>query len=136
MPFRFPYQYGFVDDRKIPYPIVPVQFHTIRGLRAYSFIMDTGADTLTLPNYMMTLLGIKRPSLRRSLMQGIGANLVSIWEGTIPITFCQKTFLVHCSFTEHDTTPFLLGKEGIFKRFSVTFDNDQKMTIFQERKSE
>lgn len=81
MSFTFPYQYGFVDNRKIPYPTVTVQLETIRGKRNYSFIMDTGADTLTL----------------------------------------------------NDITPFLLGKENIFDKFNVIFDNDREVTIFEER---
>lgn len=133
MSFHFPYQYGFVDNRKIPYPIVPVTLGTIRGPRMYSFIMDTGADTMTLPRYMITLLGIKQSALTKSTMQGIGASQVNTWEAIVPIAFCKQNFSIPCSFTEHDKVPFLLGKEEIFNRFTIVFDNDQQRTTFQEK---
>lgn len=116
MSFSFPYQYGFIDNRKIPYPIVPVILETIRGKRTYSFIMDTGADTTTLPKYMMTLLNVDPSKLKESLSQGIGETLVKTWEGKISITFCDKNFSITCSFTDNDRTPLLLGKEGIFDK--------------------
>lgn len=132
--FKFPYQYGFIDNRKIPYPVVTIFLDTIRGNRAYSFIMDTGADNLTLPHYMIDLLGIKEEELVQSHSQGIGKELVKTWEGKIFIHFCEMHFNVHCSFTDNDTTPFLLGKEDIFNRFNVIFDSNHQMTIFKKRR--
>ena len=134
MPFIFPYQYGFVDNRKIPYPIVIAQLDTIRGKRSYSFIMDTGADNLTLPKFMIELLGVEKKTLRLSKSQGIGKKLVKTWEGSISITFCRKRFSILCSFTDNDKTPFLLGKEGIFDNFNIIFNNNKEVTIFEERK--
>lgn len=132
MSFKFPYQYGFIDNRKIPYPVVPILLNTIRGKRSFLFIMDTGADSLTLPKYMIHLLGIDKNSLIESGSQGIGKKLVKTWEGKISITFCGKTFLANCSFTDNDKTPFLLGKENIFDKFNVIFDNEREMSIFEE----
>src|SRR3989338_6894619 len=134
MPFIFPYQYGFVDNRKIPYPIVIAQLDTIRGKRSYSFIMDTGADNLTLPKFMIELLWVEKKTLRLSKSQGIGKKLIKTWEGSISITFCRKRFSILCSFTDNDKTPFLLGKEGIFDNFNIIFNNNKEVTIFEERK--
>ena len=130
MSFNFPYQYGLINGLKIPYPIVIVTLNTIRGKRDYSFIMDTGADTMTLPNFMLTLLKINQKSLKQGKSQGIGKTLVNIWEGEITIIFCKQTLNVNCCFTDNDETPFLLGKDGIFNHFNVFFDNHKKETIF------
>lgn len=135
MSFKFPYQYGFYDNRKIPYPIVTIQLYTTRGVRNFSCIMDTGADTLTLPKYIMKLLGIDDKSLRESYSQGIGKRLVRTWEGKIMINFCGKKMSVYCSFTDNNKTPLLLGKENVFDLFNVAFDNDHQTTIFEERKA-
>ena len=135
MSFTFPYQFRLVDNHKIPYPIVTIFLETIRGRRGFSFIMDTGADNLTLPYYMITLLGIKKESLIKSESQGIGKELVETWEGKIIIDFCVRKFAIHCSFTDNNKTPFLLGKENIFDHFNVFFDNDKQQTIFHERKN-
>lgn len=134
MSFEFPYQYGLIDNRKIPYPIVPILLRTVRGIRQFSFIMDTGADMLTLPHYMVKLLGLNKASLIPSISQGIGKSLVKTWEGNIIIGLCKRELHTACSFTDNDTTPFLLGKIGIFDQFTVIFDNDNHRTVFQERK--
>lgn len=133
MSSNFPYQYGYIDNRKIPYPLVPVELNTIRGSRSYAFIMDTGADDSTLPHYMMQLLDVDKKSLKQSTAQGVGKILVKTWEGEITITFCSQTFSLPCSFTDNDKTPLLLGKEGIFDRFNLIFDNDKQMTVFEKR---
>ena len=134
MSFTFPYQFRLAENHRIPYPIVTIFLETVRGHREFSFIMDTGADNLTLPYYMITLLGVKKQSLIESESQGIGKELVKTWEGNIPIIFFNRKFNIHCSFTNNDKTPLLLGKEGIFDFFNVTFNNDKQETIFEERK--
>ncbi|MBI2029058.1 hypothetical protein HYT02_01440 [Candidatus Gottesmanbacteria bacterium] len=96
--------------------------------------MDTGADTLTLPKYMITLLGIKNSELTQSQSQGISEELVKTWEGKITIQFCNMTFPIHCSFTDNDKTPLLLGKEDIFDKFNITFNNDRQATVFERLK--
>ena len=131
--FTFPYQYGFIDNRRIPYPIIPIALATIRGVRTYGYIMDTGADTMTLPLYMMQLLGLNQKKLRESSAQGVGDTLVKTYETIIQVTLCKQTLSVSCSFTDNDRTPFLLGKEGIFDHFNITFDNDRQRTIFETR---
>ena len=95
--------------------------------------MDTGADNLTLPYYMITLLGIKKASLIESESQGIGKDLVKTWEGKTIIEFCHLKFPAHCSFTDNNKTPFLLGKEDIFDKYNIIYDNDKQQTIFEER---
>ena len=135
MPFRFPYQYGLLDHKKIPYPIVYVYLFTILGKRRYSFIFDTGADYMMLPKYMATVLGIDLKSLKKSQARGINKTKVTIWEGTIPVAFCGLTFDVHVSFTNNNKTPLLLGKQDIFDRFNILFDNDHQEIIISSRKS-
>lgn len=130
--FKFPYQYGFIDNRKIPYPIATVFLKTVRGRRAFLFIVDTGADNVTLPYYMMSLLGIKKESLSPNKSQGISKELVNTWEGTIPIELCDMQLNVHCAFTDNNKTPFLLGKEDIFSTFNVLFDNKNQQTVFEK----
>lgn len=134
MSLTFPYQYGFIDNRKIPYPIIPITLNTIRGKRPYAFIMDTGADDSTLPYIMIQLLGIKERTLKKSAAQGIGKELVTTWGGNVTIMFGNETFDIPCSFVDHDNVPFLLGKTGIFDRFNILFDNNQQMTVFEKRK--
>lgn len=133
MSFVFSYQFRFIDNRKIPNPKVQVAIDTVRGKRTFSFIMDTGADELTFPHYMMKLLDVNKRKLKESAAQGVGKTLVKTWEGKITITFCSQTFSLPCSFTDNDRIPLLLGKEGIFDRFNVIFDNDKQMTVFEKR---
>lgn len=133
MSFVFPYQYERVGKLLIPYPIVPLTLKTIRGPRAYSFIVDTGADTTTMPRFMMVLLGLEAGSLKSSLSQGIGKNIVKTREAIVTIMIHGERLQVPCSFTDNDYTPFLLGKVGIFDKFSIYFNNDIHQVEFKER---
>lgn len=130
MRFVFPYQYEQVGNLTIPYPLVPITLTTIRGPRNYLFLVDTGADILTLPNHMIYLLGIKRQSLKQNWSQGIGNKLVKTWGSHINIVFCNKNHLLPCIFTDNDHTPMLLGKSGIFDKYNIAFDNKNHQTIF------
>lgn len=65
--------------------------------------------------------------------QGIGKELVRIWESEIKIYFGEDTLQVKCSFTDNDNTPFLLGKDGIFQKYNIKFDNDANETVFEQR---
>lgn len=135
MSFVYPYQYERVDNLLIPYPVVPVSLKTVRGLRAYSFIVDTGADTTTMPRFMMVLLGLKNTQLKTSLSQGIGEDIVKTKETAISIAIHGEQFQVLCSFTDNDHTPFLLGKVGIFDKYSICFNNEKHQVEFRERTS-
>jgi hypothetical protein len=96
--------------------------------------MDTGADDSTLPHYMISLLNLSKHNLKESVAQGVGESLVKTWEAKIPVTFCGQSFQLPCSFTDNNKTPMLLGKEGIFNRFNLTFQNDKQVLSFELRK--
>ena len=95
--------------------------------------MDTGADTLTMPHYMMYRLGLAESKLKLNKSQGIGKELIKVWESEISIHLGQNNFVVNCSFTDNDNTPFLLGKDGIFQRYNLKFDSDNQQTVFEKR---
>lgn len=133
MSFVYPYQYEQVDNLLIPYPVVPVTLNTIRGPRAYSFIVDTGADTTTMPRFMLVLLGLQPSRLKSSVSQGIGKNIVKTREAIVTIMIHGERLQAPCSFTDNDHTPFLLGKVGIFDAFNIQFNNDKHQVEFERR---
>lgn len=84
---------------------------------------------------MATVLGIDLKSLKKSQARGINKTKVAIWEGAIPVAFCGLTFDVHVSFTDNNKTPLLLGKQDIFDRFNILFNNDNQEITISSRKS-
>ena len=92
--FKFPYQYGFLNGCKIPYPIVKVYLKTLRGQRSFSFIMDTGADNLTLPLFMSKILGVDLKKLKKGKDTILWAvfGLVIIFMSYIIINFVFTIF--------------------------------------------
>lgn len=131
--FKFPYRY-FPNNKKNPYPAVVLTLKTIQGKKRFMFIMDTGSDMMVLPKYMKYRLDIDRTKLRKSIAYGISGKAVATEEIELPVNFCGETFSIRASFTDNNQTPFLLGKEGIFDRFNITFDNDERVTVFEKRK--
>lgn len=128
--FDFPYKFARLETGLVPYPIVPVFLKTPAGMRRFDFIIDTGADFTTLPNYMIKILGLDKNTLVASFAQGIGGNHVRTLEGKINMEFCRKIFYARCSFTDNDSTPLLLGKIDIFDKFEFHFRNkDNKLVV-------
>jgi hypothetical protein len=134
MSFKFPYQYVFLGKKRVPYPMVTITLQTIQGAKDYLFVMDTGADMMVMPKYMMYLMDIDKSTLKKSYAHGITGKETKTFEAMIPITFCGESFSLRCAFTDNNKTPLLLGKEGIFDRFTLLFDNENGMTIFEKRK--
>ena len=132
MSFEFPYHFLQFDNVSVPYPMVTATLSTFLGRHPYSFVMDTGADVTTLPNYMIAVLGLDRSALEETESTGVGGKTKS-YNAEITITIKKLTFTLPVTFVENNAIPLLLGKEGIFDRFNIVFDNDAKKTILHVR---
>lgn len=128
----FPYSFLLIDEIITPYPIVPVELPLRLGWQVEEFIVDSGADNLTLPKQYKYLLNIDQKDLKKGECQGIGKQNVTTLETEIEIGFCGKKFKVPAVITDNKSTPLLLGKIGIWDKFNVMFNNIKKRVEFEE----
>ncbi|MBI4136709.1 retroviral-like aspartic protease family protein [Candidatus Roizmanbacteria bacterium] len=132
--FEFPYRFRpSGNNSRLAYPEIEVLLQTFRGKSTFNFIFDSGADITTLPFYMMKLLNIKKENTELSRSYGVGVEPIPSYNAEIPVKIGTLTFNLPVTFIPNKDVPLLLGKEGIFDRFNVTFDNDQEKTILTLR---
>jgi len=106
-----------------------VAVRTIFGYQAYTFLLDTGADFTMLPRYMADDLGISLSQCRQIPSFGIEGSALTTYVSTIHVKLAAWDFDLTCLISAKDVTPFILGRMGLFDRFSVTFDNRRKQIV-------
>lgn len=83
-----------------------------------------------LPKSLGELAGVDFSRLRTLTVTGVEGGGVKAYLGTIRLRV--GTFMlpaIPCLFGSSDTTPLLLGREGFFDLFDVTFDNRRKKIV-------
>lgn len=118
----------------MPYPVIPVSLVSAKKEILRDFIVDTGADTTTLPKYLAEELGVDLKNLPRATSQGISKRPTRTWETRIKIKIGDKIFKARCSFVASNKIPPLLGKLDIFSHFNFYFDNDKDRLVLTKRK--
>lgn len=133
-PFEYLYRFIRTEAGMVPYPIIPV--FLINGKREFlrDFIVDTGADTTTLPKYLAVELGIDLKNLPRAESQGISKKPTETWETKIKLKIADEIVSTRCSFVDSNKIPPLLGRLDIFDRFNLYFDNEHSRLVLTKRK--
>lgn len=114
-------------------PYIPVKLETAEGLIEFDFLVDTGADLTTLPHYMASKMNIDLNKAKKSVAEGIGGFKVDTWLTRIDLHFGKTVVNVRASFTNENSTPFLLGRIDILDNlYSWKFDSKKKRIVFEE----
>lgn len=107
-------------------PTIPIEVLTTSGYRIYDFLLDTGADCTLVPKFMAQLTGVDLSTCKRTHSFGIEGKGVVVYIGIIDIKIAKYHLKIKCLFSEEETTPFILGRMGIFSKFNIFFDNKHK----------
>ncbi|MGC8636484.1 MAG: hypothetical protein ACP5T5_05625 [Thermoprotei archaeon] len=124
--FSFPYQQEISGTLgKSLRPRLPLQLKTKSGKWVtVSLYVDTGADISMLPKSTSDILGINLKSGNEVIVVGLAGELIRAYlhdleckiEGSDPFT-------MKFAISEKETVVPILGREGIFQRFNVRFNN-------------
>jgi hypothetical protein len=94
--------------------------------------VDSGADMTLVPSDFGKLLGMDLSKNRASLAGVTGAPLrVSLQSGEVKVGSTSENAMVAVA-TRNDV-PYLLGREGLFKAFKVTFEEYRGLTTFMRQ---
>ncbi len=125
---RFPYK------SLIPgYPLQPLLDISIKGAGTFVCIVDSGANRSLFPKTVGVLLGIdytQPPDARAECAHG---EEIACWSGTATIRLRDEEFPIPAFFSDIDQMEPLLGREGFFERYRVTFDETSKEVIIEKR---
>ena len=129
----FPYGIRFQEDTRMA--VFPAAEARIQGSRSsetlYSiFLIDSGATVSVLPAGDAELLGIPLTKGRRTVVRGLGATDFLGYRHVITCTFERATIRLPVVFIDHPATLRILGREGLFEKYLIVFDESKRRTLF------
>ena len=137
--FVFPFGIRFQEDGHLDvFPAIEVfiQGQKSLGIRAALHI-DSGASVSALPASDAEALGIKMESGERASVRGVEGNALAGYRHTLSLSFQNEVIKkVPVIFVAHKYFPRILGREGVFTKFSIIFDELNNRTIFLDAKKE
>lgn len=125
----FPYKTKTTEDGIIPLPIANLPVKTKFGVYLVRFLVDSGADTTTLPISIASLFTFKQDQSKKSWVSGVEGRKVAAYSSQIEIGFGKKFYTIRCHFIDSKVTP-LLGRLDIWDKFNWFFDNKRKQVVF------
>jgi len=136
--FVFPYGIRFQEDGHIgifPAAEIFVLGNGGKGIRTL-FHIDSGATTTLLSASDAGALGIDIHSGKKILVRGISGEPLLGYTHVVRMQFNGIVLKVPVIFIERATVPRVLGREGIFSRFCIVFDEAKRRILFLENKKE
>ena len=130
MSIYFPYRKKIIEEGIIPFPVVNLPVKTKFGAYLIRFLVDSGADTTTLPLSLASLFAFNPTASRKSWVSGVEGGKVAAYSSQIEISFEKKFYVVRCHFIDSKVTA-LLGRLDVWDKFSILFDNQKEEVVFE-----
>ena len=134
----FPYSITLEEDgRPHLYPAAAVGFPSKDGGWFTLFLLvDSGAVTSALPKQDASAFGIHPEAGRAQAIVGIEGMAMKGWEHVVRIRLGDELLDIPLLFVDSDKAPRVLGREGIFDRFTIVFEEAKRRTGFLGAASE
>lgn len=120
--------FGFVQEPKVTMPL-----KTTNGYINTTFLLDSGAVVTTLPLQAAQDTGVDLTSAKRITLQGFSGVPAFAYLATITIKIGNTDFEFPATFTESNSTTYILGRKGLFDDFSINFDHEQRVITISKR---
>lgn len=136
--YSFPYGIRFREDARVevsPAIELSVLGEKGKGIRAV-FHIDSGATTSALPITDASALGINLREGRKTVVRGVSDKGLVGYRHEVRIAFHSATIKVPVIFASLASFPRILGREGIFTKFAILFDEVRQRTGFLDAKKE
>lgn len=128
---KFPYRFKFIEFGEIPNPFAELEVLTPLGWQRYGFLVDSGADTTTLPLFLAKTWSVSLKKEEKTLVLGVEGKGVMGYPAKIKVRLGGEEMNLRCYFIDAQVTP-LLGRLDFWDKFNLTFDNRQKQIILQK----
>ena len=128
----YPYQAEYCnDDSIIRRPIVPIK------INGYPFtgLLDSGSDAIVIPKAVAEALQLKETE-KTSLSQMNGSEMeCSITRLEMEFGTDQNPHRFESSALISDSQRIILGREGFFSNFRITFDDVNRRVTFKPNRN-
>ncbi|TSC67765.1 MAG: Uncharacterized protein G01um101466_646 [Parcubacteria group bacterium Gr01-1014_66] len=113
------------------FPAVEVSFPAPNNEWVALFlILDSGAAISALPKTDASVLGIDAEKGRLLSVMGINGETTIGWRHEFNVRIGKEMINVPFVFLENETSPRVLGRVGIFHRFTIIFEEQKKRSGF------
>lgn len=131
-PLIFPYGINLQDGGKVNlFPCAKVEFKSKKAEWFTLFlVIDSGATVSALPKGDSEILGIDISAGLPTLVAGIGNEYMKGWQHNVIMRLNGEQLKVPIIFLDNDHAPRILGRTGIFDRFSIVLEESMKRTGF------
>lgn len=126
--YIFPYgitlrEGGMVDT----FPAVEISFLSKNGERlSLILLIDSGAVVSALPKTDALVLGIDLQQGVPTPISGVGGEMIAGWKHEISVRIGRRnSFMLPIVFLDNELSPRILGRAGVFDRFTVIFEESQ-----------
>lgn len=120
--------FGFVQEPKVTMPL-----KTTKGYVNTTFLLDSGAVVSTLPLQAAQDTGIDLSQAKRITLQGFSGVPSFAYLAKITIKIGNTDFEFPATFTESNSTTYILGRKGLFDDFTINFDNVNRVITISKR---
>lgn len=120
--------FGFVQEPKVTMPLL-----TIRGYVDTTFLLDSGAVVTTLPLQAAQDTGVDLSRAKRITLQGFSGVPSFAYLDKIIIKIGNIDYELPATFTESNSTTYILGRKGLFDDFSINFDHEERVITISKR---
>ncbi len=128
----FPYGITLQERGKIvTVPVAQASFTLKEGDSISLFlVIDSGATISALPQSDAEPLGISIHQGEALAISGISGEPIKGWKHQVPINIGKQTIEIPIAFLESDFCPRVLGRTGVFDRFTIIFEENKQRTTF------
>ncbi|MFY9462648.1 MAG: hypothetical protein WAP52_00485 [Candidatus Sungiibacteriota bacterium] len=98
-------------------------------------ILDSGATISALPKTDAVVFGINAEKGRSVSITGINGGITAGWQHECTIRLGQEIIKIPLVFLDNEASPRVLGRAGIFNRFTVVFEEQKKRSGFMRKGS-
>lgn len=83
-----------------------------------------------LPKSLGEMMGLDFSTLSTLTVRGVEGRGIKAYRGTLRLRIGYLRLpSIPCVYADSDKTPLLLGREGFFDLFNITFDNRRKKVV-------
>jgi len=116
-------------------PTIDLAVGGVKGWELHRFLVDSGADLSMAPYSLFRLLGRSWDEGDKLVLRGISRRKVCLIEGRVHevdilVVEVGVQLSIPICFARGEV-PFLVGREGFFDHFLVSFDQLARKTIFE-----
>lgn len=128
----FPYGITLRDGVELDvFPAAEVFFHyKEREELSLFLIIDSGAYISALPKSDADPLGVVLEKGDSITISGIGGKILNGWRHKIGVRIGDERISLPVAFLNDDSVPRVLGRLGLFDKFSIVFEESNKRTGF------